>query len=122
MTTSWRRRLPFLFIVAVLLLLGGGAFWYFRGHNSPPIAPRGGEPFQNFTAIATPFFLQHDDRWKDEKIGGSGESFGKVGCAACSLAMALHAYGFSPTPKALNDWLKANDSFDAYRIGAKGRA
>jgi hypothetical protein len=107
-----RRRTILLLSATVLLCLGAGAYWYFRGRNSPPIAPRGGEPFQNFAAIATPFFLQRDERWKDDKIGGSGETLARVGCAACSLAMALHGHGFSPTPKALNDWLKANEGYN----------
>jgi hypothetical protein len=102
----WKRRIPFLIILAGL----GIAAWQLREHNSPPIPAQGGTPFQNFAALETPFYLQNDDRWKDEKIGG-GEKLGDVGCAICSLAMALDRFGNHYTPKDLNDQLKANNGY-----------
>jgi hypothetical protein len=103
----WKRRIPLLIILAVL----GWVAWQLRERNSPPISARGGELFQNFTAFETPTYLQNDDRWKNEKIGGSGERLGDVGCAICSLAMALDHFGAHYTPKELNDRLKANDGY-----------
>jgi hypothetical protein len=103
----WKQRIPFLMIVAGL----GIAAWHSREHNSPPIASRGGEPFHNFVAIATPPYTQNDDRWKNEKMGGSGERLGDVGCAVCSLAMAFDHFGFHFTPKELNDRLKSSGGF-----------
>jgi len=101
-------------IAAVLLLAlavcAAGAFWYLRGRNSPPIAAAGGAPFANFTALATPHYLQRDPQWGNDTIG-SGETMAKVGCAVSSLAMALEHYGVSFTPKALNDALKANGGY-----------
>jgi hypothetical protein len=103
----WKRRIPFLIILAGL----GIAAWQLRDRNSPPISAQGGEPFQNFAALQTPPYLQNDDQWKDEKIGGSGERLGDVGCAICSLAMALDHFGIHYTPKELNDQLKANGGY-----------
>lgn len=105
----WKRRIPLLTILAVL----GLAYWHFgREHNSPPIAASGGELFQNFTALAVTPYLQNDERWKDEKTGGGGgEKLGDVGCAVCSLAMALDHFGIHYTPKDLNDQLKANGGY-----------
>ncbi|MGA2749820.1 MAG: C39 family peptidase [Verrucomicrobiota bacterium] len=103
----WKRRIPFLIILAGL----GIAAWQLRDRNSSPIAARGGEPFQNFAAIETPIFVQNDDRWKNEIIGGTGERLGDVGCAVCSLAMALDHFGLHYTPKELNDRLKSSRAY-----------
>jgi hypothetical protein len=103
----WKRRIPFLIILAAL----GIAAWQLRERNSSPLATRGGEPFHNFAAIETPAYVQNDDRWKAEKIGGSGERLGDAGCAICSLAMALDHFGFHYTPKELNDRLKSSDGY-----------
>jgi hypothetical protein len=103
----WKRRIPLLIILTGL----GIVAWQLRERNSPPISAQGGEPFQNFPALKTPLYLQNDDRWKDEKIGGSRERLGDVGCAICSLAMALDHFGVHYTPKELNDQLKANDGY-----------
>lgn len=103
----WKRRLPFLIILAGL----GIVAWQLRERNSPPISANGGEPFQNFAELGTPSYLQNDDRWKDEKIGGSGEKLGDAGCAICSLAMALGHFGIHYTPKELNDQLKTNSGY-----------
>ena len=102
-----------MLLLAALVVAGtlGGAFSLLRGHNSSPIAARGGEAFHNFATLRTPFYLQHDPRWKDEPIGGSGETLGKVGCAVCSLAMALDRFGVSVTPAELNGALKANQGY-----------
>jgi hypothetical protein len=103
----WKRRIPFLIILAAL----GIVAWRAREHNSPPIAPRGGIPFEHFPTLQTAVYLQMDDRWKNEEIGGSGEKLGDVGCAICSLAMAMDYCGVHWTPKELNSQLKQNDGF-----------
>jgi hypothetical protein len=105
---TWMRRIAALALV--LLALAAGAFWYLRGRNSRPISTNGGTPFTNFTAIATPFYLQRDPQWKDETIG-SGETLAKVGCTVSSLAMAMEHFGVSFTPKTLNEALKANQGY-----------
>jgi len=99
-----------LVLLLTLLGLSAGAFCYLRGRNSPPIAAAGGVVFTNFTAIATPHYLQRDPQWKDETIG-SGETLAKVGCTVASLAMALERFDVHFTPKTLNDALKANSGY-----------
>jgi hypothetical protein len=107
MIQFWKRRIPLLIILAGL----GLAAWLLRERNSPPIPAQGGEPFQNFVALETPYYLQNDGRWKDEEMGGSGEKLGDAGCAVCSLAMALDHFGLHYTPKELNDQLKTNNGY-----------
>src|SRR5436190_19261855 len=51
-------------------------------------------------------YLQHDKRWASDPIGGSGKPLGNVGCAICSLSMALARYGIDRTPGQLNQELK----------------
>src|SRR5262245_48981590 len=97
-----KRSLQILCILVLVALVGGFVVWRIRGNNSPPMSARGGESFQNFANLETPFYLQRDPRWKDHTVGGSGERLGKVGCAVASLAMALHRYGVEMTPGQLN--------------------
>src|SRR5436309_6401131 len=107
--SSWKRRIAILGIA--LLLAGLCLLWLVRGHNSPPIAPRGGGSFEHFAGIETPFYLQRDPRWKEDTIGGTDENLGKVGCTVSSLAMALDHYGLHLNPAQLNAWLKTNDGY-----------
>jgi hypothetical protein len=104
----WKRRAAIALIS--LSIIAGGAFWYLRGRNSPPIPAAGGTPFTNFVAIETPFYLQRDERWRNDTIR-SGETLAKVGCTVSSLAMALEHYGVSFTPKTLNEALNANGGY-----------
>jgi hypothetical protein len=106
-----KRRISFLVIIAALLLAALCVIWLVRGRNSPPIAAKGGESFQNVATIETPFHLQRDPRWRNETIGGTGETLSKVGCTVSSLAMALEHYGIRLTPAQLNDWLKTNGGY-----------
>lgn len=75
------------------------------------IPPRGGTPF-SMSALSTPHYRQHDPRWAEERIGGLGETVGRVGCTLCSLAMALEYYGVRMPPKELNEFLKANGGYN----------
>ena len=93
-----------LAILAVLVLRS-------RGWNSSAIACRGGEAFRDFPVIETPVYLQHDRAWEAERIGGTGETLGKVGCTVCCLAMGLAHFGIQQTPKELNEWLKTHQGY-----------
>jgi hypothetical protein len=104
----WKRRAAIGFVA--IAVLAGAAFWYLRGGNSPPIAASGGAPFTNFVTIETPFYLQRDERWKNDTIR-SGETLAKMGCTVSSLAMALEHYGVSFTPGTLNEALNANGGY-----------
>jgi peptidase C39-like protein len=55
--------------------------------------------------------VQREERWKEETIGGSGESLSKAGCTVWSLSMALSHYGVNLTPKELNRLLKLNGGY-----------
>ena len=106
-----KRSIQLICVLVALSLAGVFVVRFIRGNNSPPIAPCGGASFQNFANIETPFYLQRDPRWKDQTVGGSGESLGKVGCTVASLAMALHHYGLAMTPAQLNESLKAHSGY-----------
>ena len=108
---TMRQRSIVLGVLVLVALTGLFVVWRIRGNNSPPIPSRGGESFQHFANLETPFYLQRDPRWKDQTIGGSGESLGKVGCAVASLAMALHRYGVEMTPAQLNESLKTHNGY-----------
>jgi hypothetical protein len=105
--TFWKRRIPFLTIAVVQ----GIAAWTLRGRNSPPISRKGGEAFQDFTAIETPLYLQDDKDRSNEVIGGNGEKLAETGCAICSLEMALDHFGMHYTSKELNSALKINGGY-----------
>jgi hypothetical protein len=109
-TSLWKRRIPFSNILSVLSVVCV-VIWQIRGRNSTPIPARGGESFQNFATIETPFYWQRDDCRKDETLGGSCESLSKVGCTVCSRSMVLSHYGVNLTPKELNNLLKQNDGY-----------
>src|SRR5213593_2214560 len=96
--------------VALLLILPFAAIWAKRAflERWSAIPARGGKSL-TLLPIPTPHYLQKDDRWKNETVGGTGERLARVGCAVCSLAMALDHYGVQISPKELNDFLKRND-------------
>ena len=73
--------------IAGLLAILAVLFLRSRGWNSNPIACRGGEAFQHFLVIETPVYLQRDRAWEADRIGGTGETLGRVGCTVCCLAM-----------------------------------
>ena len=56
-------------------------------------------------------YLQTDPRWREERIGGSDETLGAVGCTVCCIAMALEHHGIHVTPAELNARLKAADGY-----------
>jgi len=110
MKIALKGRLLALGIAAALAILAV-LFLRSRGWNSNAIAGVGGEPFRDFPMIETPIYLQHDRAWEGERIGGTGETLGSVGCTVCCLAMGLGHFGFERTPKELNAWLKANEGY-----------
>jgi len=97
--------------IAGLLAMLTVLFLRSRGWNSSAIACRGGEAFQHFPVIETPAYLQRDKAWAEDRIGGTGESFGRVGCTVCCLAMGLAHFGIQKTPGELNEWLKTHEGY-----------
>jgi hypothetical protein len=60
------------------------------------------------------YYSQQDPKWKDDILGfgtGSQDTIGYVGCALTSVSMLLSGYGFTITPKGLNDGMKAVGGF-----------
>jgi len=56
-------------------------------------------------------FLQKDPRWKDHKLGGSGEPLESDGCLLTATAMTLANLGFQTNPADLNKRLKQADGY-----------
>jgi ABC-type bacteriocin/lantibiotic exporter with double-glycine peptidase domain len=61
--------------------------------------------------MVSPIYLQTDERWKDETIGGSGERIRSVGCMLCCVAMSLTYHGIHIDPADLNTHLKQTDGY-----------
>lgn len=59
----------------------------------------------------SPIYLQNDPRWKEDKIGGSQETLGAVGCTVCCVSMALAHYGIYWPPDKLNALLKKHQGY-----------
>ena len=97
--------------IAGLLAILAVFFLRSRGWNSNAIACRGGEAFQQFPFIETPVYFQRDRAWEADRIGGTGETLGRVGCTVCCLAMGLAHFGIQKTPGELNEWLKTHEGY-----------
>ncbi len=97
--------------IAGLLAILAVFFLRSRGWNSNAIACRGGEAFQQFPFIETPVYFQRDRAWEADRIGGTGETLGRVGCTVCCLAMGLAPFGIRKTPGELNEWLKKHEGY-----------
>jgi len=97
--------------IAGLLAILAVLFLRSRGWNSNEIACRGGETFQHFPVIETPVYLQRDRAWEADRIGGTGETLGRVGCTVCCLAMGLDHFGIPQTPRELHEWLKTHEGY-----------
>jgi hypothetical protein len=97
--------------IAGLLAMLAVLFLRSRGWNSNAIACQGGEAFEGFSDIETPFYLQRDRAWEADRIGGTGETLGGVGCTVCCLAMGLAHFGIQKTPGELNVWLKTHAGY-----------
>ena len=57
------------------------------------------------------YYLQNDPEWGADKLGNSSSSMGGSGCLVSSIATAISAYGFSYTPKELNEMFRDNDVY-----------
>jgi len=81
-----------------------------------PLAPgtistSGGREMSLRNSEGKTYFLQNDPEWGEEKIGGSGETIGQVGCTLCSLAMAVSDLGHEIDPPTLNNNLIAHSGY-----------
>jgi hypothetical protein len=60
------------------------------------------------------YYSQQDPQWKEDKLGfgtGSQDTIGYVGCALTSVSMLLSGFGFTVTPRGLNENMKAVQGF-----------
>ena len=75
------------------------------------LSPRAKETVPRFVLASRTHFLQRDERWASEPIGGSGKPLRAVGCTICCLSMALAQHGIELTPAELNRALKKMDAY-----------
>src|SRR5262245_31803002 len=60
------------------------------------------------------YLSQQDPQWKNDPLGfgtDPKETIGYVGCALTSVSMLLSGYGFSETPRSLNQKMKDRQGF-----------
>jgi hypothetical protein len=59
------------------------------------------------------YYSQQDPKWKEDVLGLGTlpDTIGFVGCALTSVAMLLSGYGYTESPKTLNDKMKAAGGF-----------
>ena len=57
------------------------------------------------------YYLQNDPLWSADKLGNSSSKLGGSGCLVSSIASAISSYGFSYTPKELNEIFTENDVY-----------
>ncbi len=95
-------------LATAVLALAGITFFAWMPHRPGParsmaIPARGGEALKLVIAEATPHHGQGDPAWSGERIGGSGETIGAVGCTLCCVSMALEHFGIGAgDPSRLN--------------------
>lgn len=54
------------------------------------------------------FFLQNDQKWKDELLGDSGQNLAQVGCLVSVLASDIDYLGYNTNPSDLNRLFNLN--------------
>jgi hypothetical protein len=106
------KKIIYLNLSLILLILVTFFFWYQSlKDDSTLILKNYSESDTSFHFPIVPIYLQKDSRWKDDKIGGSLETLGSVGCFVCCVSMALAHYGIDLNPKQLNELLKENEGY-----------
>ena len=96
----------FVIIMFIINLMGN------EHNNLVPLTPSAKTTAKSaFHLPITPIYLQNDPRWKNDRIGGSQQTLGAVGCTICCVSMALAHYGIDLPPPQLNELLKANNGY-----------
>lgn len=102
-------------ILGALVLTGVAviaAWWFLPGRRAEVrLSPISHEVVPRLALPTEPIYLQTDPKWAGEKIGGSGEPLGRIGCTVCCLSMALAHHGVMANPAELNRQLKAADGY-----------
>ena len=109
------KRFIYLCIPVFLLLLIPAVLCYRSWLTARPpfISSTGGKTLEILLPVKNGHFLQLDPRWRNERIGGSGESIDSVGCTLCCLATALRALGEDTDPSRLNQNLIRSGGYTA---------
>ena len=96
---------------ACLLLIGGlGSIYPLKVLKIKSVGV-GLKPTKIIEPIEVAYFLQNDPLWAAESLGNSNSSLGSSGCLVSSIATAVNNYGFSYTPKELNELFTENDVY-----------
>ena len=100
-------------IIGVMVVAGSGTYFLYKQHSKtyPPIDSTGGQEITIDRAEDKLYYLQNDPQWGNDRIGGSDETMGRVGCTVCCVAMSLTNHGYSIDPKRLNEDLKKNKGY-----------
>lgn len=106
---SLKNRLCVVFILAFLLF--AGFYLHCSNDTRSPIDVSGGVLFDGSKPLSCSLYLQRDQRWRNERIGGSGETIAAVGCMLCCVSMAFECHGIPMPPDKLNALLKAHDGY-----------
>jgi len=100
------KRKLFLYLNILAAIVGVAALvWLpYWDRLDTALSPSGGLPMWCMIADV-PHFLQNDERWANDKIGGTDETLAEVGCAVTSAAMVLTHRGIEADPAVLNRFL-----------------
>ena len=85
------------------------------------IKTRGGfiiRPTKDTTVNTSSFFSQHDEKWKNDKLGNSSYSIDRSGCLLTCISSIIQLQNIDTglgeiNPKTVNELLTANEVYDA---------
>lgn len=105
--------------VLVLSQSGGWSRILFDGGRTGWVSSQylstGGSTDSGKTRLSVPYYRQDDARWANVKLGSSGKTMAKIGCATTGIAM-MESYrtGTAITPDAMAKKLKYTSSGSVY--------
>lgn len=101
-----------LLFSAVLLIIAAAAtaaFVLFRNRPGQPVELL---PAGEHAIGEAEFYMQNDERWADDELGGSGYRMRGSGCLVSCIASALHAQGLDINPGELNRLFSENEVYN----------
>ena len=66
---------------------------------------------RRLVVFKTQNLYQNDEKWKNVKLGNSGETIGGWGCLLTSVTMLLNGIGYNETPDSVNEKMKRAGGF-----------
>ena len=94
-----------ILIIGVILVIYATRVLYIRD-NGLSI-----KPSTDHETHSIQYYLQNDDEWANDLIGGTNRRIGSAGCLVTCVASAATDLGVSVTPKEVNSALSSNDGF-----------